>query len=457
MNLTDLINKQIAIVGYGMEGRALANYLLKHNLSPTLIDELPWEEWPEADKALIRNLQINFIFGPHAFLELGAFDVIFRSPGVSLAKLKDKVQEQCIITSQTQWFFEHCPGQIIGITGTKGKGTTASLIYEILKHNLAQHNAQAKVFLTGNIGQIQPAQVLAELKANDYVVYELSSFQLQDLHTSPHIAVILMVTSDHLDYHKNLSEYYEAKSAIAKFQTPKDFCVINADVPASVQIGDLSPGQKIFFSRKNQVKNGCFFNNQHIVFTESNFKLSIQNFLLKGQHNIENISAAILVARLLNVGFPEIETVLQKFKGLEHRLELVTEKNGVKYYNDSFSTTPETAIAGINAFTEPLIVILGGSSKNADFKELGQVISETKNVKAVILIGEEAKNLEPNIRRPDVQILKGAQNMGEIFKQIRQTAKAGDVVLLSPACASFGMFKNYKERGEQFKKFAINE
>jgi UDP-N-acetylmuramoylalanine--D-glutamate ligase len=451
MTLSDLKNKQIAVIGYGLEGKAIVKYLIKHNLSPVLVDELPWEKWSKAEQSAIQNLKVNFIFGPDAFLELGTFDIIFRSPGIPVLKLKQHIPKTCIITSQTKWFFDHCPSKIIGITGTKGKGTTTSLIYHILKTQ-----TQHAVYLTGNIGQTQPLEILDELTSSAYVVYELSSFQLQDLHKSPHIAVVLMLVSEHLDYHKDLNEYLTAKANITRFQTTQDFAVINADFPSSVKIGELSSGKHKFFSRQKPVVDGCYFETDAIITTESNFRFTIKHFPLRGKHNLENICAAILVARILNIEFEAINLALTKFKGLEHRLEFVANLRGIQYFNDSFSTTPETAIAAINSFFEPLIVILGGSSKNSNFEALGKTIDHAKNLKAVILIGEEAENIKQVISRTDIAIYTSATNMKQIFEQIHSVAKSGDVVLLSPACASFDMFKNYKDRGEQFKNLVFH-
>jgi len=468
MGIQELKNKLVAVLGNGQEGQATANYLIKHGIKPVLFDQRPWEEWPDAEQDKIKTLGVNFIFGPDALKELAGFDVAFRSPGIplshpdlvkwlgydlSLNPSPSPGEGNPILTSQTKYFFDNCPCKIIGVTGTKGKGTTASLIHIILEAN--SYKLKAKSYLTGNIGKTQPLVILDDLKPEDWVVYELSSFQLQDLTRSPHIGVVLMTTSEHLDYHKDNVEYVDAKSAITKFQSPDDFAIINADFPSSVKIGELGKGKKVYFS-----------GNKVPEFIDT---ASVQ---LRGAHNLENICAAATVAEALNVSKDIIRQAVSNFKGLEHRLEFVGEKqgvypvksaaggtasqsfNGVKFYNDSFSTTPETAIAGIKAFSEPLIVILGGSKKNSDFSELSKAINESTNIKTLILIGEEAGSIKQALGQTQIPMLEGAKNMEEIFAQIKSVASSGDVVLLSPACASFGMFKNYKERGEQFKKYA---
>lgn len=462
MELQDLKGKLVAVLGYGLEGKSVTEYLLKHGIKPVLFDQRPWGEWSVADQEQIRALGINFIFGPDCFKELAGFEVAFRSPGIRLSQVtSDKLQ----VTSQTKWFFEHCPAKIIGVTGTKGKGTTSALIYEMLKEDTrykildtsgsiapsSTSHLTPNTYLTGNIGKVQPLDILDGLKPDDCVVYELSSFQLQDLDRSPHIAVVLITTSEHMDYHKDHNEYLDAKTAIAKFQTADDVAIINADFENSIKIGEQGKGKKLYFSRQKTLDNGCFVKNDEIIIAGADFSLPIASLQLRGVHNLENVCAAILTARFRGLSDEAIKKAAANFKGLEHRLEFVTEKGGIKFYNDSFSTTPETAIAAIKSFGERLVLILGGSSKNSDFAELGQTIHEAKNIKAIILIGGEALQIKAAMNY-EGKIFEGAKNMKEIFAQIKSIAKKGDVVLLSPACASFDMFEGYVDRGCQFKE-----
>ncbi|HVY67954.1 MAG TPA: UDP-N-acetylmuramoyl-L-alanine--D-glutamate ligase, partial [Patescibacteria group bacterium] len=317
-----------------------------------------------------------------------------------------------------------------------------------------------RVYLTGNIGEIQPFEFLENLAPEDWVVYELSSFQLQDLDKSPHIGVVLMVTEEHLDYHKDATEYRQAKTAVVKFQNAGDFAVINADFPGSLEAGGQGLGQKFYFSRKTELEKGCFVSNGNIVakgLPFSNFQFPTSRLQLRGEHNYENVCAAVLASLAAGADAESVAATLKNFRGLRHRLQLAAEKDGTAFYNDSFSTVPETAIAAINSFYEPEIVILGGSSKHSDFSELGRTICGRDNIKGAILIGDEAPRIKEAIEAAGTfrgRLLEGARDMAEIFSQIRTLAKPGDVVLLSPACASFGMFKNYKDRGEQFIKAA---
>ena len=294
---------------------------------------------------------------------------------MDIAEIKDVLRSGAKITSQTKIFFDLCPGKIIGVTGTKGKGTTSSLIYEMLK--LQGYDA----YIGGNIG-LPPFEFLDKLNEQSIIVLELSSFQLQDIKKSPHVAVMLMVTSEHLDYHKDVFEYIDAKRNLLRFQNGDDFAILNKDyMPA--RESDVHTQATVYqISRNEEVKEGCYINEGKVMLRvkedSSIFGLnptyktisiiSTKDILLPGEHNLENACAASMAAFLSGVTKANIAQVLKTFKGLEHRLELVTEINGVKYYDDSFSTTPETAIAAIKAFENPEILILGGSTKKVILK-----------------------------------------------------------------------------------------
>ena len=381
--------------------------------------------------------------------KLDVYDLVVRSPGVKIPDLEKYVSKEKI-TSQTKLFFDLVPCKIIGVTGTKGKGTTSSLIYEMLKKQ------GFDAYLGGNIGK-PPFDFLDNLNTHSVVVLELSSFQLIDLQKSPHISVLLMTTSEHLDWHKDLEEYVNAKRNILRFQTEKDFAVINKDYPQSRESDIETNGQVYYVSREDEAAKGCFVKDGSVFIRHGEIEervISTQEILLPGEHNLENVCAASMAAYLYGVSIQNIAYVLRIFKGLEHRLELVKEINGAKYYDDSFSSIPETAIAAINAFKNPEILILGGSSKNSDFEELGKTIKSAKNIKAIIGIGIEWARIKEQLSDldPEVLVLEGAKDMQTIVVAVSKLAVEGDVVLLSPACASFDMFKNYKDRGNQFKE-----
>lgn len=452
MTANDLKNKNVAILGVGIEGLSLITFLQKHGAEITLLDEKTREELDADILKKLEKLDIEVHFGKDAFSTLSSFDIVFRSPGVKRRQetLDDAEKKGVIISSQTQLFFDLCPCPIIGVTGTKGKGTTSSLIFEMLKEE------GFNTYLGGNIGT-PPLSFLDELSPESRVVLEMSSFQLQDLHSSPHVAVMLMTTSEHLDYHKDVYEYIDAKRSIFRFQTASDYAIVNKDYPASNESDVETPGHIYKVSRIQDVDQGCFVKEDKVILRMSEHEEEVvdtKDIILPGKHNLENVCAAVVAAVFAGAKMKSIVHVLKTFTGLEHRLELVRTVKGVKYYNDSFSTTPETAIAAIEAFSEPEILLLGGSSKNSDFTQLGETISEAKSIKAIIAIGKEWERIKEQIKiqKPNFEIIEDCKTIQEAVKRAAQVATLGDVVLMSPACASFDRFKNYKERGTQFKQ-----
>ncbi len=459
--------KKIGILGFGKEGQSAYRFLKKNGafrnaefwiLSSDKKTEIPAGAFAKLGDAYLENLA------------QGRFDIIVRSPGVKYhaPEIQAAKKGGAVITSSTKLFFAYARRKtknIIGVTGTKGKGTTATLIAKILTR------AGKKVFLAGNIG-VPAVDLIPKLTDSAWVVLELSSFQLADLTESPHIAVALMTTSEHLDWHKNTADYRNAKANIVKCQTAHDFAVLARDYAASAAYARLTKARVFMFSRRPlptftpqnsggraPVANGTFVENGNFYFSAGKRKEKIcaTNILqIPGEHNWENAGAAITVAKILHIPNGIIKKTLSNFKGLAHRLEFVAEKNGVRYYNDSYATTPETSIAAITAFKEPKILILGGSSKGSDFTKLGKIISKSKNVKAIIGIGAEWPRIKARIRNPRIQLVEGCKNMESIVRVAAEVAEPGDAVLLSPACASFGMFKNYDDRGEQFKTAVKN-
>ncbi len=471
-------NKKIAVLGLGIEGVSSALYLKSKGAVVTVLDQKDKKEFSQATMEQLSNEAIKVVAGENYLSGLDQYDTIVRSPGIkrNLPQLLAAEKKGTVITSQTKLFFDLCPCPIIGVTGTKGKGTTASLIYEMLKIQ------GLDAYLGGNIGK-PPFEFLDNLTPQSKVVLELSSFQLQDITKSPHIGVVLMITQEHLapdkkdaphqNFHTDIYEYIDAKRNIIRFQANTDFSIINRDYPASNESDGHTEGKVFWVSREREVEQGAFVKDKTVWLRHNGKEQKIidaKEILLPGGHNLENVCAAVMAASLSGASKEHIVSVLKTFKGLEHRLELVGEVNGVRYYDDSFSTTPETAIAAIHAFKEPEILILGGAHKGSNFSELGLVISEAKNIKAIIGIGLEWSKIKTAIDRHSgkrsasrirswtsqddrgFKIIEGAKNMHEIVGQVASIAEQGDVVLLSPACSSFDMFTNYKDRGEQFKK-----
>lgn len=452
-------NKKVAVIGAGVEGLSSALWLDKQGADVTVLDRN--EEIEEIKK--IRDKGINYNLGQDYLSNLGVYEVVVRSPGIrrNLPEILDAEKQGKIITSQTQIFFDLSPSPIIGVTGTKGKGTTSALIYEMLK------TEGLDVHLGGNIGT-PPLDFLDKLMLESWVVLELSSFQLEDLKSSPHIAVILMITPEHLgidsvgtaNYHESMEEYVSAKRNILRNQTDKDYVIINRDYPASLESDVYAHGKIYQVSREREASlDGCFTRQGRVIIRKDGKEedvIEVSEILLPGKHNYENVCAASMAADLAGASLGSIASAIRQFKGLPHRLELVKEVKGIRYYDDSFSTTPETAIAAIEAFEDPEILILGGSHKDSDFTELGKVISERQNIKAIIGIGVEWERIKLQVISPKLQVIEGLKSMEEVVQKASEIAEPGDVVLLSPACASFGMFRDYKERGELFKESVLN-
>ncbi|MBU0981970.1 UDP-N-acetylmuramoyl-L-alanine--D-glutamate ligase [Patescibacteria group bacterium] len=416
-------NLHIAILGHGIEGKSAEAYLKKHGYKVTVLDEKD---------------------DPAAFKDLTPFDTIFRSPGIRF----DRPEIQASLSrlnSVTRYFFEHCPCPIIGVTGTKGKGTTSTLLYKILK------NEGHRAHLGGNIGD-PPLDFLDDLTQESLVVLELSSFQLEDLPQSPHIAIVLNTTSDHLDYHPSVEAYHDAKKSIVSHQLAEDFAILNGDYEGSRAFAKLGAGEKLYYSTIDPVEGAHLDNDKIIVLSKQ--VATTKDVALRGAHNLENVLPAALAATLLNVKPQTIKKTLREFTGLPHRLEFVATHQGVQYFNDSFSTTPETSIAAIKAFQEPLYLIAGGSEKHSDFTDWGRAVVTAKNLKKVLLIGQTATRLASSINDPDkfihVHSLQGA------FAYLKKHARPDEVVLLSPACASLDQFENYKVRGETFRQLVKN-
>lgn len=443
-------DKKILIAGFEVEGEATFEFLKKNGIVCDIADVLDEEEFYKRHPE-IRAEKIKVILGDNYLDCVSDYEVIFRTPGLSAfnPKLVEAKEKGIEITSQVELFMELCPCRTIGITGTKGKGTTASLIYEILK-------ASGKdVHLGGNIG-VPAISFLEKLNKNSIAVLELSSFQLMDLDKSPNIAVVLNITQDHLDYHKDREEYVEAKKHIVRYQTEEDAAVINIDYEDSKLFGEETKARIYDISTRDAVRNGCYVDKDdeiilHIDDTEEKIA-SYSELQLRGKHNLENVCPAVMTSYLAGADKDSIKKAVGEFKGLEHRLELVGEINGVKYYNDSFATTPETTIAAINSFDEPIILIAGGSEKGSDYTEMGKAIA--KKVKVVFLIGDTAKEIKEKIIEvnPDANIREGFTDMDDLVKRVSDSSEVGNVVVLSPGCASFGLFENYKQRGDLFKK-----
>lgn len=427
---------KVAIVGYGVEGKSAFAYYHRLHAEITICDQNPDLLLPD---------YVGKRLGESYLEDLDEFDLIVRSAGIHPQLLLNKNPTiESKITSVINEFMAVCPTKhIIGITGTKGKGTTSTLIAKMLEAS------GEKVLLGGNIGN-SPLDFLDKITEDTWVILELSSFQLIDLKKSPNIAVCLMVVPEHLNWHANLDEYILAKAQLFEHQTLADTAIYNHQNDLSEKIVSYGHGLKIPF----MIEPGAHVVDSDIVMAAKTI-CQTDELKLVGPHNWQNVCAAITTVWQITQNTSAIRSVLTSFEGLEHRLELVREVGGVRYYDDSFGTTPETAIVAIEAFKEPKVIILGGSDKGVDYDQLARAVAND-NVRQVILIGETAPAIEDALHNHHFGLITpGGDNMSDIIEAASYASQPGDVVLLSPGCASFGMFDNYKDRGEQFKK-AVN-
>lgn len=422
----------IAIVGFATEGTVSYEYFAAQGHNITICDQNAELNVPEG---------VQTQLGPDYLHNLDQFDLIVRSAGIHPHMLIDANPgiEPKITTAINEFLRVSPTKNIIGVTGTKGKGTTSTLTTRMLEA------AGKRVYLGGNIGR-SPLEFLSELNENDWVVLELSSFQLIDLQRSPHIAVCLMVVSEHLDWHPDIEEYFHAKSQLFAKQGAQDIAIYYGNNKNSESIVSNSPGLKIPFGKSP----GAQVIDDKITIGNTTI-CNVGELKLLGKHNWQNVCAAVTAVWQVTQDINAIHGVLNSFTGLEHRLELVRELDGVKYYDDSFGTTPETATVAIEAFAQPKVVILGGSDKGSQYDSLASVISKS-DISKIVLIGETAPAIQSALEKNGFSnFVSGGKTMAEIVATAKQHAQPGGVVLLSTGCASFDLFKNYKDRGQQFK------
>ncbi len=432
---------RIAIVGFDRQGRSALDYWGPGN-EITICDRNPDIQVPP-------NVETRL--GEHYLDNLEQFQLIIRTPGLHPKDIVAANNEHILkkVTTVTEEFFRNCPAPIIGVTGTKGKGTTSTLISKILEA------AGKRVHLGGNIG-IPPLELLKNnIQPSDYVVLELANYQLIDLHVSPAIAICLMVVPEHLDWHTDLREYVVSKQNLFRYQNDDNLAVFNRLNDLSGEVVNVSPALKVSYevpaeSEQPQERHGAYVANDAIYYDDTRI-CTTDDVALLGHHNLENACAAIAaVWGIIDGDVEGIINVLKTFKGLPHRLELVRELNGISYYDDSFGTTPDSTIVAIKAIPEPKVLLLGGSDKGAAYTELAQAVKNS-NVHTVISIGLTGPAIAKDLKEAGfTNIVEGGSDILQIVQTAQQYAKPGDAVLLSTACASFDMFKNYVERGEKF-------
>ena len=436
-----LKNQKIALLGLGLENTSLLKYLKKQNLSLdiTICDFRKQEKIN--DKLKQENLEptdYNYKLENDFNKNLYHYDMLLRSPGWSLScpGIKEAKEKKTQISSPMTLFFAVCPSKnIIGVSGSKGKGTTASLITEILKQN------NKAVHLGGNIG-IAPFDFIEQIQEQDYIVLELSSFQLEDLTFSPKYSIITNIYHEHLspadpvnpNYHHSFKDYLKAKANIFKHKKYNNYLITKNEVILEYQ--------------NNNPESLEDYHGEIIKYQKAKLKTK-----LKGKYNLENIGASLELAKLLDLNKKISLKAVENFQNLEHRLELVLEKDSIKYFNNSFSTTPESTILDIDSFTENIILIAGGADKGANFSDLAKKIKE--KIKSTILLpGKGSEKIKKQLLKNKYHTnnLIEVKSMQEAVLLAKKKSQNQDIILLSPACASFGIFKNYKERGNIFKQ-----
>lgn len=435
-SLSELVKgKTVGILGLGVSNLPLAKLLINEDCKLVIRDK---KELSGDALEFTKKNNVKTVIGEE-YLDNIDEDVVFRSPGIMYTSdaIQKAIKNGVTVTSEMEVFFALCPSTIIGITGSDGKTTTTTLISEMLKAE------GKKVFIGGNIGEpLLPR--LNQMTKDDYAVVELSSFQLMSMTKSPDIAVITNIAPNHLDKHKDMAEYVEAKKNIFTHGCKKVILNAENDITKS-----FITENSVTFSLKNPQKNGAYLKDGDIFYNDE-FVMKASDIILPGIHNVDNYLAAICAVYGL-CGFKTIKKVAQTFGGVEHRIEFVCEKNGVKYYNDSIASSPTRAIAGLNSFNQKVIMIAGGSDKGIAFDNLAKVI--TDKVKLLIVMGFTKDKIKNAVLKVDGNFpIYTASDLADAVNTAAKNAVSGDIVTLCPACASFDYFKNFADRGNQFKE-----
>ena len=445
-------NKKIAVIGIGVSNTPLIKMLAQSGANVTARDKKSIKEFDSEVLEALRALGVELILGEQYMEGLSQYDIVFKTPGIRFdhPKLLEASRAGTEITSEMEVFFELCPAKIFAVTGSDGKTTTTTLIYEMLKA------AGYCCHLGGNIG----APLLPRIKdisSDDMVVVELSSFQLHTMRKSPQVAVVTNVSPNHLDVHTSMEEYVQAKKNVFLHQKAGDTLVINEDNAHTQAFAKEAAGNVLRFSRKKFLKNGAFVKNESIFMAKDGLEemvVACKEIKIPGVHNVENYMAAACAVFGM-VDMCVVAKVAREFGGVPHRIELVCEIGGVRYYNDSIASSPTRTIAGLRAFSQKLLVIAGGYDKHIPFDMLGEELCRC--AKTVFLIGKTAQAIKDAVEnapayKEEAPRLVLCQSLEEAVKAAHERAKEGDVVTLSPACASFDMFTNFEERGNHFKE-----
>ena len=450
--------KNVLVFGSGISGEAASRLLLREGASVLLYDgndNLDRDELAERIEGG-ENQDLKIVLGNlsegQAAEMLDGLSLAVLSPGVPVdLPLVEQMKEQGIpVWGEIELAYSVGKGDVLAITGTNGKTTTTSLLGEIMK------NCRESTFVVGNIGNPYTS-VAAETSEDSVIVAEMSSFQLETIHKfRPKVSAILNITPDHLNRHHTMEAYIEAKERIAENQTQEDVCVLNYEDEVTRKFGENISPQVLYFSSRRKLNRGVYLDGEDIIcdVDEKIRVCSINDLSILGTHNHENAMAAVAMAYAYGVPMDIIRKTLKEFQGVEHRIEFVAEKNGVLYYNDSKGTNPDAAIKGIQAMNRPTVLIGGGYDKDSSYDEWIEAFDG--KVKKLVLLGATREKIAQTARRLGFSDIVMADSFEEAFEKCVEYAEPGDAVLLSPACASWGMFKNYEERGDKFKEL-VNE
>ena len=446
-----LKGKKVGILGLGVSNLPLIDYLYEYGANIYLFDEKEYDKLDSNVKEKINKYNLKCNLGNNCMEDLKNFDIIFRSPSIlpTRKELVDEASRGCLITTEIEMLMKLIPSKIIGITGSDGKTTTTTLISECLKAN------GYNVYVGGNIGT--PLFTKAnEMTEEDIVVLELSSFQLMGMTVSPNISVITNITPNHLNIHKDMEEYILSKRRIIDNQNKDDVCVLNYNDEIVKDFSNYAKGEVRYFSKFDNISNGfCIKNNAIYRVIDNNYSkiIDTKDVLLRGNHNYENICTCLsAIIDLIDIN--KATKVFKSFKGVEHRLEFIREINGVKWYNDSVSSSPTRTIAGLNSYDENIVLIAGGYDKHIDYDVIGEPI--VNKVSTLILMGDTKEKIYNATVKAEEKLNKKVDkymvsSLEEAVNLALNKAKIGEVVLFSPASASFDMFKNFADRGENFK------
>lgn len=447
--MIELNNKRVLVVGLGRSGVASARFLKSRGAQVTVSDSKPEDQLRSEIPALLDH-GIAVETGGHGDRTFRNQDLIVVSPGVPFdapALVQARAMGEPVI-GEIELAAQFLPGPIVAITGSNGKTTTTTLIGEILS------KSGIKTLVGGNIGT--PAiSLLEEATPQTTIVLEVSSFQLETIQSfRPKVAVILNITPDHLDRHRTFQAYVDAKARIFENQKEDDFLVLNADDPTTAGLAARARARVFWFSRKREVDHGAFVRKGEVIFRRDADEsiMALSEIPLKGAHNIENVLAAIGAAELMGCSAQDIRRAVREFKAVEHRLEFVATVNGVDYYNDSKATNVDATIKALESFPANIHLIVGGKDKGSDYTMLNALLRE--RVKCVYTIGAAAGKIHSHIGSAAKVVAAGT--MDAAIKQASAAARAGDIVLLAPACASFDQFQNYEHRGRVFKELVMN-